>query len=348
LSEPNEVDVTLVLPIPRILDEASSEILQMSDELRRLGKTHEFLVIVDRTSGSPRDWRAPAGRGVVLLEAGGVINESAALSLGFQHARGKLVVTLTRFPQVEPAALAPAMQAIEQDRADMVVGWRYPRQGSLANRLQSSVYHRLVWWLTGTEFHDFGCGFRVMRRAVARELDLYGSLHRFVPLLAEERGLRVMEVQVPQIRGDRPRRIHGIPTLSAGLLDGLTILFLTKFTRRPLRFFGVIGMSVGVAGSAILVYLAFYRLLGYGAIADRPLLLLGVLLTVLGVQSISIGLLGEIIIFTHARRLRSYRVLREVSFRADGGASTWSAEAVAGSDQTADERADERARIGAS
>lgn len=310
----SDVDVTLILPTPRNIEAASAEIVQMSDELRRLGRSHEFLVVVDRSAGLGESWRAPEGRGIVLVELGGEVNESTALSLGFQRARGRLVVTLTRFQQVEPAALAPALEAIEQDQADVVVGWRYPRHGSLANRLQSRVYHRVVSWMTDTTFHDLGCGFRVMRRSVAQELDLYGSLDRFVPLLAEERGFRVIELQVPQFREDRPRGIHGITMLSTGLLDGLTVLFLTKFTRRPLRFFGVIGMILGAVGAVILAYLGAYRLLEHGAIADRPLLLLGVLLTVLGVQSISIGLLGEIIIFTHARRLKSYRVRREIAF----------------------------------
>ena len=316
MSAPREVEVTVILPLPRELEAASAEIVALAGELRRLERSHEILVIVDRSAEALRAWRAPEGRGVVVIEAGGEVNESTALAIGFQRARGELVITLTRFQQVEPAALAPALEAIEQDRADLVVGWRHPRRGSLPNRVQARVYHQLVWWLTGTSFHDLGCGFRVMRRSVAEELEIYGSLHRFIPLLVEGRGFRVLELKVPQYRGDRPRRIHGIGTLSTGLLDGLTILFLTKFTRRPLRFFGVIGLILGAVGGVLLAYLGLYRLLGVGAIADRPLLLLAVLLTVLGVQSISIGLLGEIIIFTHARRLRSYRVLREISFAA--------------------------------
>jgi hypothetical protein len=307
------LDVTVILPIPRDLDESRDEIERISAELRRLRRSFEVLVVVTRDAEGIADWR-PSAPEVLVIEVGSDIGESTALALGFERARGAMVVTLTRYPQVEMAALAPALEAIEEDRADLVVSRRHPRHGSWANRLQSRVYHRLVWWLTGSGYQDLGCGFRVMKGSVARELDLYGSLDRFVPLLAHNLGLRVLELEVAQFRGDRPHRLHGVRAIATGFLDALTILFLTKFTRRPLRFFGPIGMALGAAGGAILAYLLAYRLFGYGGIADRPLLLLGVLLTVLGVQSVSIGLLGEIIIFTHARRLRSYRVLREISF----------------------------------
>lgn len=308
------IDVSVVLPLPRSREEAAAQVETLGAELERLGRSCEFVVVLGRAEGEVFEWPSEEARNLVLLEVGGRVNESTALTVGFGRARGDVILALTRYPQVEPSALGPALDAIEQDRADLVVGWRFPRRSSFANRIQSRIYHRLVWWLTGTRFHDLGCGFRLMRRQVANELDLYGSLHRFVPLLAENLGLRVLEVQVAQFRGDRPRRIYGLPSLSTGLLDGLTVLFLTKFTRRPLRFFGVIGLGLAGVGGSLLVYLAGYRLLRIGPIADRPLLLLALLLTVLGVQSISIGLLGEIIIFTHARKLRSYRVLREFWF----------------------------------
>ncbi len=147
-----------------------------------------------------------------------------------------------------------------------------------------------------------------MRSKVAREIKLYGDLHRFFPLLAHERGFRVTELKVRQSPHDAKRRVYGPGVYLRRLLDTLTLFFLFKFTKQPLRFFGLVGSGLSLAGAGITGYLGLYRLLGFGAIAGRPLVILGVLLIVLGMQLFSIGLLGEIIIFTHARRVKEYSI----------------------------------------
>jgi hypothetical protein len=147
-----------------------------------------------------------------------------------------------------------------------------------------------------------------MSRRVAEELVLYGDLHRFIPVLASTRGFGVLEIKLAQRVEDRPIRVYGLGTYLRRLLDIVTIFFLAKFTSKPLRFFGLIGSTIFGTGAAITAYLGFYRLLGFGGIAGRPLLLLGLLLMVLGVQSLSLGLLGELVIFTHARQIREAQI----------------------------------------
>ncbi len=148
--------------------------------------------------------------------------------------------------------------------------------------------------------------------AGGRSAQLYGDLHRFIPIIARTLGFRVTEVNVEQHDDDRPTKLYGPAVYSRRILDILTVFFLVNFTRRPLRFFGLIGLGLLVVGGGITLYLGIYRLLGMGGIADRPLLLLGILLAVLGFQSISIGLLGELIIYTHARKMRTYRIAEEL------------------------------------
>jgi hypothetical protein len=204
------------------------------------------------------------------------------------------------------------LEELESAGADLVVARRYPRRGSFLNRLQARVFHWLVRTLTATEFHDVTCGFRAMTRQVAEALHLYGDLHRFIPIIGRTLGFRVVEVKVKQHVEDRPTKLYGPAVYSRRILDILTVFFLVNFTRRPLRFFGLIGLGLLVLGGGITLYLGIYRLLGMGGIADRPLLLLGILLAVLGFQSISIGLLGELIIYTHARKMSTYRIAEEL------------------------------------
>ena len=200
------------------------------------------------------------------------------------------------------------LKALTEEKNDLVISWRYPRIDSWFNRVQARVFHWTIRMLTGTGYHDVSCGLRAMKRQVAEEIQLYGDLHRFIPLLAYQRGFKVKEITVRQSPLDSMRRIYRPGVYLRRLLDILTLFFLFKFTQKPLRFFGLVGSSLFGAGVLTTAYLGLYRLLGFGAISGRPLLILGVLLMVLGVQLFSIGLLGEIIIFTHARDVKEYQI----------------------------------------
>lgn len=304
-------DVSVIVPIVERYGNLQQLHHEFAAELARLGQSSEFIFIVDDSQrgalSTLRELQKGEGERISILQLNGSFGESAALMLGFERARGEKIMTLAAYFQVEPRGIGPALAALDEG-TDLVAGRRFPRIDSFFNRVQSRLFHWFVRRMTSTDFHDISCGFKVMRRRVARELHLYGGQHRFIPILAMNRGFTVREMQLPQRSEDRRTRFPGTGAYLGRLLDILTIFFLVKFTRTPLRFFGLLGLFLFVSGFAIDLVVAVQKLAWNQEIADRPLLLLGVLLMVLGVQTLSLGLLGEMIIFTHARNVRDYRV----------------------------------------
>jgi glycosyltransferase involved in cell wall biosynthesis len=309
-----EPEVSVVIPIVERYGDLRQLYHEFAAELERLGKPAEFIFVVDESQRGAlpvlrelqRELQGESGSEILIIALGGAFGESAALTLGLERARGEKILTLASYFQVDPRGLADAFNALET--ADMVVGRRHPRIDSMLNRVQSRLFHSAVGRLTGTHFHDISCGFRLMKRRVSRELNLYGGLHRFIPLLALSRGFTVKEIPLRQRDEDRATRYPGTGVYLGRLLDILTVFFLTKFTRTPLRFFGLLGTGLFAAGFVIDLIAVVQRAVTDQGLADRPILLLGVLLMVLGVQTLSLGLIGEIIIFTHARNVREYQV----------------------------------------
>jgi dolichol-phosphate mannosyltransferase len=226
--------------------------------------------------------------------------KATALAAGFEHARGDVIVTIDADFQDDPAEI-PALVAQLDEGFDLVTGWKLRRRDSLARRLFSRVYNRTTGWVTGVRLHDMNCGLKAFRSEVARDLRLYGELHRYVPVLAHQQGYRVGERPV----NHRPRRHgrsrYGAERILRGFFDLLTVTFLGRYRYRPLHFFGGLGLATGAAGFVILLYLTAIKIGGAG-IGKRPLLLLGVLLVVVGVQLLSLGLIGEMITSRHAER----------------------------------------------
>jgi glycosyltransferase involved in cell wall biosynthesis len=303
-------DLSVVIAISERHDDLRALFLQYTRELSSTGLTHEFIFIVD--GPDPRALDAlkalkkeyPAIKVIALSRWFG---EATALSAGFAKAGGKIILTLPSYLQVMPHEIRQVLAKLVENDQDIVVGWRCPRIDSLFNRAQSRVFHWLVQMLTGTRFHDVSCGLRVMKRRVAEEIQLYGDLHRFFPVLADQRGFMIAEIPVQQSFRDVQRRVYRPGVYLRRLLDIFTLYFLYKFTRKPLRFFGLIGSGIFGAGAILTAYLGVDRLLGV-PLASRPLLILGVLWMVFGVQLFSIGLLGEIIIFTHASDVKDYQI----------------------------------------
>lgn len=304
-------DVSVVVPIVERYGNLPQLYQEFAAELTRLGQSSEFIFVVDDSQRGAlpglRELQQREGERISILQLNGSFGESAALMLGFERARGEKIMTLAAYFQVEPRGIGPALAALDEG-VDLVAGRRFPRIDSFFNRVQSRLFHWFVRRMTSTDFHDISCGFKVMRRRVVRELHLYGGQHRFIPILAMSRGFSAREIELPQRSEDRRTRFHGAGAYLGRLLDILTIFFLVKFTRTPLRFFGLLGLALFGSGFAIDLVVALQKLVWNQEIADRPLLLLGVLLMVLGVQTLSLGLLGEMIIFTHARNVRDYRV----------------------------------------
>ena len=239
------------------------------------------------------------------LHRGG--GEAAALQTGLRQASGEAIVILPSYRQVDESEIARFTDAILNGSLDYLASWRNPRVDSWAGRMLSTWFNRMTSGVTGIELHDVTSGLRAMRRRVVDEVPVHGDLYRFLPALAGMQGFRVGELSVRHVSERVRRGDYRLGIFVRRFLDLLSLFFLIKFTRKPLRFFGLLGTAVFGLGAVVLLYLVVQRFLGI-PLADRPLLVLGVLLFVLGAQLFSIGLLGELIIFTYGRELREYQV----------------------------------------
>jgi glycosyltransferase involved in cell wall biosynthesis len=219
--------------------------------------------------------------------------KAAALSTGFEQARGDVIVTLDADLQDNPAEI-PRLLAKLDEGFDLVSGWKRDRQDPLSRRIFSRIYNGTTALITGVHLHDMNCGLKAYRAEVVRSFHIYGDLHRFVPVLAHQRGYRVAEIPVDHRPRSYGRSRYGLERYLRGLFDLLTVTFLGRYRYRPLHFFGGLGLASGALGSAILLYLTALKLAG-NAIGGRPLLVLGVLLVIVGLQFVSIGLVGEMV-----------------------------------------------------
>jgi glycosyltransferase involved in cell wall biosynthesis len=231
------------------------------------------------------------------------VGKAAALDAGFREVEGEVVVTIDGDLQDDPAEI-PRLLAKLDEGYDLVTGWKAHRSDPFVRRMLSRVFNAVTGWLSGLRLHDMNCGLKAFRVEVARELDLYGELHRFVPVLAHDLGFRVTELAVNHRPREHGRSRYGMERYARGFLDLLTVSFMTRYRHRPLHLFGGLGLLLGTAGAAILVYLTIVKLTGE-PIGRRPLLLLGVLLVVVGIQFLSLGLLSELLTSQHRERLRA-------------------------------------------
>ena len=238
--------------------------------------------------------------------------KSAALTAGFAAVRGEVVITMDADLQDDPTEIPKLLDALHNGDNDVVSGWKYPRKDPLEKRVFSFVFNRITALFTGVKIHDMNCGFKAYRVEVVKELHLYGDLHRYIPILCAQAGFRVGEVKVKH----HPRRFgvskYGLKRIPKGFFDLLTVLFLTRYLKRPLHVFGMIGSLVAFIGVIIGCYLAVLWFMK-GGIGFRPLLILSVLLVILGAQFFSIGLLGELIIGLISRLERSIQIEKKGS-----------------------------------
>ena len=226
--------------------------------------------------------------------------KAAALSAGFAVAQGDVVVTIDADLQDDPAEI-PQLLAKLDEGYDLVSGWKCTRRDPFARRLFSKIYNGTTAIVTGVHLHDMNCGLKAYRAEVLRNVRLYGDMHRFVPVLAHHLGFRTTEIPVnhrPRVAG---KSRYGLERYMRGFFDLLTVAYLGRYRYRPLHFFGGIGLLLAGIGSVILLYLTAIKIGGAG-IGERPLLMLGVVLLVVGVQFFSIGLVGELITSQHEER----------------------------------------------
>lgn len=226
--------------------------------------------------------------------------KAAALAAGFAEAGGELVVTIDADLQ-DDAGEIPKLLAKLDEGFDLVSGWKTRRRDPWSRRFLSRGFNLMTGWLTGVRLHDVNCGLKAYRAEVLRGLRIYGELHRFIPVLAHHRGFRIAELPVNHRPREHGRSRYGLERYLRGFLDLLGVSFLGRYRHRPLHLFGGLGLGLGAIGFVILLYLTAIKLAGH-AIGGRPLLLLGVLLVVVGLQFFSLGLISELVTAQHEQR----------------------------------------------
>lgn len=303
------VRASIIVPVSRRHDDLAGLYREFSVPLGAAGCSFEFVFVLEPwLRGLAPALKELAGQGapVRVLIAGQVLGEASLLRAAIVHCRGEIVVTLPAYRRVEAAVLPKLVDGV-LGGIDLATAIRSPRRDPWFNRLQGRVFHGLLQPATRGRFHDIGCGVHAVRREILEQLPLYGDFFRFLPVLAAREGYRVEEIAAQQHPLDCKTRVYGPGTYLRRLIDVLGLAFLVRFTEKPLRFFGLIGSALALPGAALLLLLFIQRLQGKG-IADRPLLLLAVLLVVLGVQATALGLIGEIIVHFNAPRRKSYRL----------------------------------------
>lgn len=233
--------------------------------------------------------------------------KAAALSEGFRIARGAVVVTMDGDLQDDPSEI-PRLLAELDEGFDIVSGWKRGRRDPWHKTVPSKLFNRVTSWVGGLDLKDHNSGLKAYRAEVLEHLDLVGEMHRFVTVMAHWQGFRVTEIPVGHHPRTHGRSKYGLSRIFKGALDLLTVVLTTRYNLRPLHLFGLAGLAFSGLGLAILTYLTVLWFMGLGPIGTRPLLFLGLLLTVVGVQLVSTGLLAELIV----RRSESGRVRRTV------------------------------------
>jgi glycosyltransferase involved in cell wall biosynthesis len=294
------LNVSVVIPIYNEAANVAELVARVGGALQRTGKSFELICVDDGSrDGSAAALEALAAERAWLKPLYLIRNygQSAALQAGFDAAQGEIIVTLDGDLQNEPDDIPELLKILdERPEVDVISGWRKERQDrTVSRKLPSAAANAVISSVTGVKLHDYGCALKLYRADVIRGLRLYGELHRFIPALAAEVGANIIEVPVRHHARTRGVSKYGIDRTFRVLLDLLWIKFLMRFLHRPLQAFGAVGLTLGAVGFLVLAWLTYDKLALGAEIGARPLLLLGVLLVLIGVQLVATGVIGEIL-----------------------------------------------------
>lgn len=308
--------ISFVIPT---LNEAGN-VVPLFDEIKsvmqKIGGKYEVIFVNDgsrdNTQAELNKLKTKHGSHVSIIEFTHNFGKASALSAGFKHAKGDLICTMDADLQDVPAEL-PKMIAKINEGCDMVSGWKQKRKDSFIKNKTSKIFNYATNMISKAKLHDFNCGFKLYKKEAIEDLNLYGELHRYIPVLVSAHGYRVGEVKVAH----RPR-VHGHTKYSSsrfihGFLDLFTVLFITRFRTRPLHLFGVAGMLSFFLGFAVGIYLTYIKLFNHQSIGERPLLLFSVMLMIMGVQLGVMGLVGEHITTLLHKNEKNYKVKKSSS-----------------------------------
>lgn len=309
--------MTLSIVIPLYNEEENVRELHgsLKPVMDSLGDEYEILFIDDGSADNTlpllQEIQA-ADNNVIVLSLRRNFGQTAAFAAGFDYSRGDIIVTMDGDLQNDPRDIPKLLELMKDN--DLVSGWRKKRKDPfLSRRLPSIIANALISKVTGVNLHDYGCSLKAYRRDVIKNLKLYGEMHRFIPAVASWYGVRIAEVETthhPRLRG---KSKYGISRTMKVVLDLITVKFLQSFSTKPLQFFGPIGLLSGALGLLISFYLSIGKIFSGSDIGGRPLLLLGALLIIVGIQFIGMGLLGEMMVRVyHETQKKPIYVIKKV------------------------------------
>jgi glycosyltransferase involved in cell wall biosynthesis len=294
------LSVSVVVPIKDEEESIPVLVERITEVAGRSGLNLAEIIVVDDGS---RDGTWPAVEKLAASDLHKIralrlrrnFGKATALMVGVGAASGDVIITMDGDLQDDPEELPRFVAAIEEG-ADLVSGWKKERRDPLSKTLPSKLFNHVTAWASGIKLHDFNCGYKAYRREVFEAVQLYGELHRYIPVLANALGFSVTEIVVRH----HPRRFgrtkYGLARFRRGFLDLLTVLMITRFAYRPSHLFGGIGVLLFLVGGVVVTYLVALKLLTGAEIGERPLLLLGALISIIGVQLLLFGMLAELII----------------------------------------------------
>jgi glycosyltransferase involved in cell wall biosynthesis len=297
-----DLDLSVILPVFNEEDNIIELNAEITTVLDGLDLKSEIIYVDDGSSDSTLEKLKSlhqADARVTVVEFRRNFGQTAAMSAGFDLARGGIIVSMDADRQNDPADIPKLLDKINEGY-DLVSGWRFDRKdGYWLRLLPSRIANKLISYTTDVNLHDYGCSLKAFRSEVAKQLSLYGEMHRFIPAIASWIGVRIAEVKVnhrPRVAGESK---YGISRVFRVLLDLITVKFLLSYSSRPLQFFGSIGMASSALGILIALYMTVQKLFYSQPMSDRPLLLLGILLIFIGLQFITVGLLAELMTRTY-------------------------------------------------
>jgi glycosyltransferase involved in cell wall biosynthesis len=303
------VNVSVIVSLYNYAESANELYQSMNEVLSSLKKTYEIVIIDDGSTDSTyqqlQNITSKDSR-IRVIKMRSSFGEASNLEAGLNYSSGETVVYLSGRVRINFRQIPDMLNAIETGD-DLVVGWRFPRRDGFLNRFTSGLFNWIVGRITKIRLHDINSSIIVTRRSVLENISYYGDLYNFIPIIARWQGYRVTEIKIEQLSGSFRKSKYPQKYIQR-ILDIITVIFLMRYSKKPIHFLGFLGPIFVIAGLGSESYLFVYRILQMGPIAGRPLLILGALLLVIGIQMISIGLLGEMIIFTHAGDIKDYNI----------------------------------------
>ena len=292
-----QIAISVIIPVYNERDSLNELTQSLKDTLDAYGRNYELIFVDDGSKDGSFELLRDLMKtllGIRIVKFQMNYGKSAALSTGFESARGEYIVTIDSDLQDDPNEIPGLLDKLAEG-FDLVSGWKKHRKDPVSKRLPSKIFNLVTSIATGIRLHDHNCGLKVYRRNVVKKISIYGELHRYIPAMAHALGFRVTEMIVQHHQRKHGKSKYGIWRYFAGFFDLLTVMFLTRFTTRPLHLFGSMGLMLFIVGIIINLYLTTLKYFYGEGIGDRPLLFLGILLILVGFQVFSLGLLAEMI-----------------------------------------------------